>query len=186
MVTKLLGKVETEVPLNVVPETSVPAAPVGQQNSPHYPQQVFEPENFASPPPPSEPSFTSNKISTTQDGFSNRPSNYAPGPTAQIRPAQFSPLHAGQQVAQPDNLGLILDVSLQVSVELGKARKTIREILDMGPGSVVELDRLAGEPVDMIINGKLIAKCEVVVINETFGIRITEIINPIERMKTLN
>lgn len=186
MVTKLLGKVETEVPLNVVPETLVPAAPDGQQNIPAYPPLVFESDNFSSPPPPLEPSFTSNEILTPQDGYSNQPSNYAPGPTAQIRPAQFSPLHAGQQVAQPDNLGLILDVSLQVSVELGKARKTIREILDMGPGSVVELDRLAGEPVDMIINGKLIAKCEVVVINETFGIRITEIVNPIERMKTLN
>lgn len=56
----------------------------------------------------------------------------------------------------------------------------------MGPGSVVELDRLAGEPVDMIVNGKLVAKCEVVVINETFGIRITEIVNPNDRIDTLN
>ncbi|MGI6450290.1 MAG: flagellar motor switch protein FliN [Desulfitobacteriia bacterium] len=75
---------------------------------------------------------------------------------------------------------------LQVSVELGKATKTIKEILELGPGAVIELDRLAGEPVDMIVNGKLIAKCEVVVINETFGIRITEIVNPEERIDTFN
>jgi len=77
-------------------------------------------------------------------------------------------------------------VPLQVNVELGKATKTIKEILELGPGSVVELDRLAGEPVDMFVNGKLIAKCEVVVINETFGIRITEIVSPSNRIDTIN
>ena len=88
-------------------------------------------------------------------------------------------------MVQPDNLSLILDVPLQISVELGRAKKTIKEILEMGPGSVIELDRLAGESVDMIVNGKLIAKCEVVVINETFGIRITDIVHPMERMNSL-
>jgi flagellar motor switch protein FliN len=103
-----------------------------------------------------------------------------------VQPAQFAPLSSGGLAGLPSNLGLIYDVPLQVNVELGKAIKTIKEILDLGPGSVVELDRLAGEPVDMIVNGKLIAKCEVVVINETFGIRITEIVNPNERIDTLN
>ncbi len=111
--------------------------------------------------------------------------HHTPGPKAQIQPARFSPLVAGQYLPQNDNLELILDVSLQVSIELGKTRKTIKEILDMGPGSIIELDRLAGEPVDMIINGKLVAKCEVVVINETFGVRVTDIVQPAERMKTL-
>ena len=105
--------------------------------------------------------------------------------STQVQPAQFAPLHSTGSVAQPDNLELIMDVPLQVSVELGKAKKTIKEILELGPGSVVELDKLAGEPVDMMVNGKLIAKCEVVVINETFGIRITDIIHPTERIKTL-
>jgi len=103
-----------------------------------------------------------------------------------VQPAQFAPLTPGGVPSLPNNLGLIFDVPLQVSVELGKASKTIKDILELGPGSVVELDRLAGEPVDMIVNGKLIAKCEVVVINETFGIRITEIINPNDRIDTLN
>lgn len=103
-----------------------------------------------------------------------------------VQPAQFAPLQPGQPIVQqPDNLSLIMDVPLQISVELGRAKKTIKEILEMGPGSVIELDRLAGESVDMIVNGKLIAKCEVVVINETFGIRITDIVHPMERMNSL-
>lgn len=101
-----------------------------------------------------------------------------------IQPVQFAPLQPGPPLTQQDNLSLILDVPLQISVELGRAKKTIKEILDMGPGSVIELDRLAGESVDMIVNGKLIAKCEVVVINETFGIRITDIIHPMERVNS--
>lgn len=103
-----------------------------------------------------------------------------------VQPAQFAPLSPSGVAGMPNNLGLIYDVPLQVNVELGKATKTIRDILDLCPGSVVELDRLAGEPVDMIVNGKLIAKCEVVVINETFGIRITEIVSPHDRIDTLN
>lgn len=101
-----------------------------------------------------------------------------------VQPAQFAPLQPGTPAQVPENLNIILDVPLQISVELGKAKKTIKEILEMGPGSVIELERLAGEPVDMIVNGKLIAKCEVVVVNETFGIRITDIVQPAERMKS--
>lgn len=76
-----------------------------------------------------------------------------------------------------ENMDLLLDVALEVSVELGRTHKKIKEILEYGPGSVVELDRLAGEPVDVLVNGKFIAKGEVVVIDENFGIRITDIIN---------
>lgn len=122
---------------------------------------------------------------TPGGGYYPPPSNYSPGPATPVQPAQFTPLQPGARVALPDNLSLIMDVPLQISVELGRAKKTIKEILEMGPGSVVELDRLAGESVDMIVNGKLIAKCEVVVINETFGIRITDIVHPMERMNSL-
>lgn len=119
----------------------------------------------------------------------SQPAYEAPPYAAQhtpVQPVQFAPLKPGQVPEHPDNLSLILDVPLQISVELGRSRKTIKEILEMGPGSVVELDRLAGEPVDMIVNGKLIAKCEVVVVNETFGIRITDIVHPLERMNSFN
>lgn len=114
-----------------------------------------------------------------------QPQSWEPSPTF-VQPAQFAPLTPAPKAQLPNNLELIYDVPLQVSVELGKANKTIKEILDLGPGSVIELDRLAGEPVDMIVNGKLIAKCEVVVINETFGIRITEIVSQNDLLEKLN
>ena len=141
--------------------------------------------SYSSPPP--QPAYE-------EIPFSAEP-NYPPQGMGQgyaqgrvqtpVQPAQFAPLQPGHPMIPPDNLSLILDVPLQISVELGRAKKTIKEILEMGPGSVIELDRLAGESVDMIVNGKLIAKCEVVVINETFGIRITDIVHPIERMNSL-
>ena len=83
-----------------------------------------------------------------------------------------------------NNLGLILDVNVPVTVSIGTVRKTIAEILALGPGHVVKLDRLAGEPVDLEVNGKLIARGEVVVVDEKYGIRITEIVAPAERLAT--
>ncbi len=102
-----------------------------------------------------------------------------------VQPVQFAPLQSNFQPKEIANIELIMDVPLQITVELGKSRRTIREILALGPGSVVELDKLAGEPVDLLVNGKLLAKGEVVVIDENFGIRITDIISPIERVANL-
>jgi flagellar motor switch protein FliN/FliY len=80
---------------------------------------------------------------------------------------------------------LLLDVPLTVSVELGRKRLSIKDILDMVPGSLLELDRLAGEPVDLMVNGKLFARGEVVVIDENFGVRINNIVSPQERLERL-
>ena len=79
-------------------------------------------------------------------------------------------------------MDLIMDVPLELTVELGRTKMQIKEILDLGAGSIVELDKLAGEPVDVLVNGKLIAKGEVVVIDESFGIRITNIVSQMERL----
>ena len=79
-------------------------------------------------------------------------------------------------VMQQENIDLIMDVPLEVSVVLGRTRKSIKEILEFAPGTIIELDKLAGEPIDVMVNQKLVAKGEVVVIEESFGIRITEII----------
>lgn len=103
----------------------------------------------------------------------------------QVQPAQFATLQTGTLIPEAGNIGMIMDVPLQITVELGKTRKTIREILTLGPGSVLELDKLAGEPVDLLVNGKLVAKGEVVVIDENFGVRVTDIISPIERVANL-
>lgn len=106
-------------------------------------------------------------------------------PKVQVRPVQFAQLGSGVNQQELDNIGLIMDVPLQLTVELGRTRKTIKEILDFSVGTIIELDKLAGEPVDIMANGKLIAKGEVVVIDENFGVRVTDIVSPMERMKNL-
>ena len=84
-----------------------------------------------------------------------------------------------------DNMELIKDVPLEVTVRLGKTVMKIRDILDLGDGSIIELDKLAGEPVDLLVNGKLVAKGEVVVIDENFGFRVKDIISPAERLSKI-
>ncbi|OFZ24962.1 MAG: flagellar motor switch protein FliN [Bdellovibrionales bacterium RIFOXYB1_FULL_37_110] len=83
------------------------------------------------------------------------------------------------------NLDFILDIPLKVTVELGRTTVIVKDLLQLGQGSVLELDKLAGEPLEILVNGKLVAKGEVVVVNEKFGIRLTDIISPIERIETL-
>jgi flagellar motor switch protein FliN/FliY len=102
-----------------------------------------------------------------------------------VQPVQFAPLRESDSGSTPHNIGLIMDVPLDISVELGKTRKTIKDILELHQGAIIQLDKLAGEPVDMLVNGKLIAKGEVVVIDENYGIRITTIISPMDRMNKL-
>ena len=95
-----------------------------------------------------------------------------------IQPAQFQSFMPVQNLdgIAPENIDLIMDVPLEVTVELGRTSKSIKEILDFSPGTIIELDKLAGEPIDVLVNGKFVAKGEVVVIEENFGIRVTEII----------
>lgn len=106
-------------------------------------------------------------------------------PQVDVRPAEFMPLHQDAGGAVPANLELILDIPVRVTVELGRTRKTIGEVLNMTPGSVVELEKMAGEPVDVLVNGKLMARGEVVVIDESFGVRITEIVSRAERIRSM-
>lgn len=85
----------------------------------------------------------------------------------------------------PQTLDFILDVTLQVTVEVGRARMTIQDLLQLGQGSVVELEKLAGEPLDIYINGKAVARGEAVIVNEKFGVRLTDIISPEDRVEGL-
>ncbi len=94
-----------------------------------------------------------------------------------VQPAQFQNFsNNGGNIAGQENIGLIMDVPLNVTVELGRTTKSISEILDFAPGTIIELERIAGEPIDVLVNGKFVAKGEVVVIEESFGVRVTEII----------
>ena len=108
------------------------------------------------------------------------------GPTS-VQPVQFPNLSQPRLGPQESgNIGLIMDVSMEMTVELGRTRKLIKEILGMGEGTIIELDKLAGEPVDILVNHKLIAKGEVVVIDENFGVRVTEIVSPMERINEMS
>jgi flagellar motor switch protein FliN/FliY len=100
-----------------------------------------------------------------------------PAPVVDVRPAEFTPLAAKGSAGSASKIDLIADIPVRVTVELGKTRKNISEILSMTTGSVIELDKMAGEAVDVLVNGKLIARGEVVVIDENFGVRITEVLN---------
>lgn len=99
-----------------------------------------------------------------------------------VQPAQFQSFEEDVLGFDSNNIGLLMDVPLQISVELGRTTKKIREILEFGQGSIIELDKLAGEPVDILVNGRVIAKGEVVVIDESFGVRITDILHPSKRL----
>ncbi len=99
-----------------------------------------------------------------------------------VQPVQFPNLDDTPSLGQKEDIGLIRDIPLKVTVELGRTTKKISEILEFSPGTVVELDRLVGEPLDILVNGQFIAKGEVVVIDENYGIRVTDIINPTKRI----
>lgn len=87
--------------------------------------------------------------------------------------------------AVPGALDIVMDVPLEVTVELGRTHQRVRDVLELGPGAVIELNRMAGEPVDVLVNGRVVAKGEVVVIDEAFGVRITEILSPEQRLDRL-
>ena len=95
--------------------------------------------------------------------------------------------HLQEPVTPPDahNIELLMDVDLPISIELGRTRMAISDILSLGSGSVVELNKLAGEPVDLLVNNKIVARGEVVVVDENFGLRITQLLTPEERLKAL-
>ncbi len=103
-----------------------------------------------------------------------------------VQQLQYPNLQAGLNAGEQGNISLIMDVFMEMTVELGRTKKTIKDILGMGEGTIIELDKLAGEPVDILVNHKKIAKGEVVVIDENFGVRVTEILSPMERVSELN
>ncbi|MCX6345515.1 MAG: flagellar motor switch protein FliN [Armatimonadetes bacterium] len=125
------------------------------------------PEVQAVPEAPAAPAIPDIRVST------------APEPS--VRPAEFSSLSRTMDSGPRNGIDLLLDVQLTVAVELGRTQLHVRDILGLGPGAVVELEKHSGEPVEVVVNGKLLARGEVVLIDEKFGVRITEIINKAER-----
>lgn len=172
----LMGNSVEESNLESIMEQAqtVKPAPVPNQSPP--PPQPSR-ETYAPSPPPQGPRYEQPYAPAAPEPRSNQ--------AFAVQPVQFAPLRESDIEPIPQNIGLIMDVPLDVTVELGKTRKTIKEILELNQGAIIQLDKLAGEPVDLLVNGKLIAKGEVVVIDESYGIRITTIISPIDRMSKL-
>ena len=102
-----------------------------------------------------------------------------------VQALQYPNLQGMNGSSEQGNISLIMDVQMEMTVELGRTKKQIKDILGMGEGTIIELDKLAGEPVDILVNHKPIAKGEVVVIDENFGVRVTEILSPLERVSDL-
>lgn len=158
------------------PAPAVPAPqPAPMAAAPAPAQPAYAPPAAAPMAPPPAAAYAQPYVPNQARVASNIP----------VQPAQFTPLSTEPVTVNDANIGLILDVPLQVTVELGRTKKRIRDILELSTGSIVELDKLAGEPVDILVNGKLLAKGEVVVIDENFGVRITDIVSPLERTKNL-
>ena len=107
----------------------------------------------------------------------------APSPTP--APAAFPSLDGGGAAPAPKNIDFILDIPMQVTVQVGSTKMVIRELPQLGQGSVIELEKLAGEPMEVLVNNKLVARGEVVVVNEKFGIRLTDVISAAERVQQL-
>jgi flagellar motor switch protein FliN/FliY len=104
----------------------------------------------------------------------------------QVAPASFTNFGSGTSLSAGNDINMILDIPVQLTVELGRTRIPIKHILQLAQGSVVELEAMAGEPMDVLVNGYLIAQGEVVVVNDKFGIRLTDIVTPSERMRRLS
>lgn len=120
---------------------------------------------------------TEAEAKTTEDGKAEA--------KTKAKPAQFSNVQDRSSSTAQRGVDFILDIPLQVSVELGRTHMLINDLLQLGQGSVVELSKLAGEPMEVFVNQKLIARGEVVVVNEKFGVRLTDIISPLERVEQL-
>ncbi|MBE8953859.1 MAG: flagellar motor switch phosphatase FliY [Quinella sp. 1Q7] len=174
------GPEEEPAPPPPAPKSATPPPPKAAPAPP--PQQNYPPpqQNYSQPQQPPQQGYA-------PPGYGYGGSQMQPNVVSNmpVSPAQFTPLSVEPVQINEANIGLILDVPLQVTVELGRTKKTIKEILDLSTGSIVELDKLAGEPVEIQVNGHFLAKGEVVVIDENFGVRITEIATPAERAARL-
>jgi flagellar motor switch protein FliN/FliY len=109
----------------------------------------------------------------------------ADGAAPVAQPASFPPVEETNAAVTNKSIDFLLDIPLQVTVQIGGARMLIRELLQLGQGSVIELDKLAGEPMEVLVNNKLVARGEVVVVNEKFGIRLTDVVSPNQRLQQL-
>lgn len=159
----------TPPPVPVMDPYATPAPAAAPQPAP---QPMPQPQPQMGVPPMGYPPMGYSQMGMPPMGYQQ------PMPQMNIQPASFQSFGPDySQIPGAENIGIIKDVPLEVTVELGRTKKSIAEILDFAPGTIIELDKIAGEPIDVLVNGKFVARGEVVVIEESFGVRVTEIIN---------
>ncbi|UYZ15378.1 flagellar motor switch phosphatase FliY [Brevibacillus sp. WF146] len=170
----------------VQPPQAPPAGYAPPMGYPGYPGQPMYPNAYPQGMPAGYPPYPPQYAQQQQVPPAPQHLGGQPNNQANVKPAQFAPFGGGPMIsADGQNLNLLLDIPLQVTVELGRTKKLIKEILDLSAGSIIQLDKLAGEHVDILVNNKLIAKGEVVVIDENFGVRVTDIISQWDRVQKL-
>ena len=185
LIAGLLAQEEANAPKEA-PVTATPTPqPTPQPQPVPQPQMVAPTPTYTEPQPMpmySEPVTPMYQQPVMQQGQGYGRQESSVRPDIDVKTPQFQSFDSSPKVYPKENMDILMDVSLEVSVELGRTSRKIKEILEFGPGSIIELNRLVGEPVDVLVNGKFIATGEVVVIDENFGIRITDIINPENRI----
>ncbi|WP_068786044.1 flagellar motor switch phosphatase FliY [Paenibacillus phocaensis] len=196
MVESLISGSTTEANTGAKESAAAAAPPAPQPEAPAAYQQPPVPSQPMQQPPMQQPPM--------QEGYGygqpapygyppqgqpyGEPHHYgtAPGRNLNVQPVQFANLgNPSFQHVDENNLNLLMDIPLKVTVELGRTQRQIKDILELSQGSIIELDKLAGEPVDILVNNKLIAKGEVVVIDENFGVRVTDIVSQWDRIQKL-
>ncbi|MFJ6263751.1 flagellar motor switch phosphatase FliY [Lysinibacillus xylanilyticus] len=184
IVKSLLG--ETESIEEPVAATIAPEAPVAP--SPVQPEAFMQPQAPVTPPP-AQPVYQQQAAPVQQPVYQEQqqiPQATRPIQPVNVQQAQFASFDTNViSQSEARNLNMLLDIPLQVTVELGRTKRSVKEILELSSGSIIELDKLAGEPVDILVNSRLIAKGEVVVIDENFGVRITDVLSQAERLNNL-
>ncbi|MFJ8512938.1 flagellar motor switch phosphatase FliY [Lysinibacillus xylanilyticus] len=184
IVKSLLG--ETESIEEPVAATIAPEAPVAP--SPVQPEAFMQPQVPVTPPP-AQPVYQQQAAPVQQPMYQEQqqiPQATRPVQPVNVQQAQFASFDTNViSQSEARNLNMLLDIPLQVTVELGRTKRSVKEILELSSGSIIELDKLAGEPVDILVNSRLIAKGEVVVIDENFGVRITDVLSQAERLNNL-
>ncbi|SNZ09652.1 flagellar motor switch protein FliN/FliY [Terribacillus aidingensis] len=176
--SSIMQLLSTEFAKDMVDELLNPAAPAAEESA--------QAASSSQPAPSAQQSAPTAPAPSQQQSVPQHPVPSQPAPNVQQAAFTTFDTPAAPPAEQPRNLDLLMDIPLKVSVELGRTKRTIKDILELSVGSVVELDKLAGEPVDIHVNNKLIAKGEVVVIEENFGVRVTDILSQTDRLKSIN
>jgi flagellar motor switch protein FliN/FliY len=162
--------------------------PDGAESPPAAPIEMPEADSVETPETPQPDMLSQESIDNVLGGMGEAEMSADADEATkmpEVMKADFQQLSVAHDEKQMQNIDLLMDVDLPVSIELGRTRMSISDILALGPGSVVELDKLVGEPVDLLVNQKCVARGEVVVVEESFGLRITQLMSAEERIKNL-